>query len=67
MDPRNAIELRDVRKHYTVTVRDEEKHGSLLNPAPTKKIQHTVIDGISLDIRKGEVVGIIGRNGSGKT
>ncbi|MGN0318656.1 MAG: ABC transporter ATP-binding protein [Lachnospira sp.] len=34
----------------------------------TKKFgQNTVLDNVSLDIEKGKVIGLIGRNGSGKT
>ena len=67
MDPENAIEVRNVSKHYTISVRDPDKTGTILKPVPTKKEQHGVINDVSFNIKKGEVVGIIGRNGSGKS
>lgn len=67
MDPKNAIELRHVCKTFRIEVADTDKKPGLLNKAPTKKVENKVIDDISLDIRKGEVLGIIGRNGAGKS
>lgn len=34
---------------------------------PTRDGQHTVLDGVNLTIRAGEKVGILGRNGAGKS
>ena len=67
MDPKNAIELRHVCKTFRIEVADTDKKPGLLNKSPTKKVENKVIDDISLDIRKGEVLGIIGRNGAGKS
>ena len=50
-----AIQLRNISKKYLV--KNENK----------KKETRIVLDNINLDIRKGEVIGIIGRNGSGKS
>ena len=60
MEPGNVIEIRGLRKSFRV----HPDRGSGLFQRPVLK---TVIDGIDLDIRKGETLGIIGCNGAGKT
>lgn len=67
MDPKNAIEIRNITKTFKIEVEDREKKGNILNRTPMKTIENKVLDGISLDIRKGDVLGILGRNGSGKS
>lgn len=67
MDPRNAIEIKNISKSFRIEVEDPEKTVSILNRTPTKTVERKVIDSISLNIRKGDVIGILGRNGSGKS
>ena len=67
MDPKNAIEIRNIVKTFKIEVEDPEKKGGILNRNPTKTIENKVLDGITLDIRKGDVLGVLGRNGSGKS
>lgn len=67
MDPKNAVEIRNVSKSFKIEVADRDRHGSLFNKTPMKTVVNKVLDDISLDIRKGEVLGILGRNGSGKS
>jgi len=57
-----AIEVRDLRMRYrkTRTMRDV-----LLRPGRPEWVE--VLKGLDLEVRSGEVVGIIGANGSGKT
>lgn len=64
MDPANAIEVRNIFKSYKVKVR--KGNNSILRKKTTM-IKNDVINGISLDIRKGDVLGVLGRNGSGKS
>ena len=67
MDPKNAIEIRNIVKTFKIEVEDPEKKGGILNRNHTKTIENKVLDGITLDIRKGDVLGVLGRNGSGKS
>ncbi len=67
MDPKNAVEIRNVSKSFKIEVVDRDRHGSLFNKNPMKTVVNKVLDDINLDIRKGEVLGILGRNGSGKS
>lgn len=66
MDPKNAIEIKDVVKSFKVDVLDSEKKG-VFNRNPTRKVSRCVLKDISFNVRKGEVLGIIGRNGCGKS
>ena len=67
MDPNNAIEIRNISKTYKIKIKNTEKKGSLFNKKPMKVIENKVIDNVSLDIKKGDVLGVLGRNGSGKS
>lgn len=67
MDPNNAIELKNVTKTFKITIKDDAGKKTILNKNPTKNVENTVLEDISLNIKKGEVLGVIGRNGSGKS
>lgn len=62
----SSIELENVVKSFTIKISDPNSK-TILNKFPTKTISNTILNGITLTIKKGEVVGIIGRNGSGKS
>ncbi|MBE6526661.1 MAG: ATP-binding cassette domain-containing protein, partial [Thermoplasmata archaeon] len=64
MNPDNAIELRDVTLAYYLDS-DGNKKG-LLKKGKTR-IENRVLDGLNLDVKKGEILGIIGNNGAGKS
>lgn len=68
MQAENAIEIRDLSKVYQLYNRPMDRLKEAVSPA--HKSRHTdfyALNGISLDIKKGESVGIIGTNGSGKS
>ena len=60
MEQGNVIEIRGLRKSFRVR---SDRGGGLFRQSEVK----TVIDGIDLDIRSGETLGIIGSNGAGKS
>ncbi len=65
MEKDNAIELRNISKSFKLEVRSESK--GILGKNKTKKTSHVVFEDLSLDVKKGEVLGVLGRNGSGKS
>lgn len=67
MDPSNAIEVRDVYKYFRGRNGLSLKDRVVYHDENKKQYRFDVLKGISFDVKKGEVVGIIGRNGSGKS
>ncbi len=66
-NPENAIEVRHVYKHFIPRGNSNSLKDFLVYHDLRPKDKHQVLKDISFDVRKGEVVGIIGRNGSGKS
>lgn len=68
MNPENAIEIRNMSKSFKVQY-DHAKtlKDFLISHHRGKTEKHVVLKDISLDIKKGETVGLIGTNGSGKS
>ncbi|WP_044932404.1 ABC transporter ATP-binding protein [Butyrivibrio sp. AC2005] len=67
-NPENAIEVRNVHKFFKVY----EDKGTMLrerivNIGRNKYEKREVLKGISFDVKKGEAVALIGRNGCGKS
>ena len=67
MDSKNAMELKNVTKTYTIEMEDRDAKKGLFGSIPKRKVKNIVLDNISFDVKKGDVLGIIGRNGSGKS
>ena len=63
-----AIEIRDLVKVYKLydRARDRVKDAFGLSRGKAHRL-HYALNGVNLCIRKGETVGIIGTNGSGKS
>ena len=62
-----VIELRDVSKSYSLEPRPLRRLWNQLTGRADRGRQHHALHGINLNIRRGEVVGIVGRNGAGKS
>ena len=63
----SAVNLRKVYRLYTrPSYRFRDMFG-LLGKKPGAYTEHAALDGVTLDIRRGEKVAIIGRNGAGKS
>jgi len=62
-----VIELRDVCKSYSLETRPLRRLWGQLSGRTDRGPQHHALQNINLNVRRGEVVGIVGRNGAGKS
>lgn len=63
-----VIALRDVSKFYRLYTSPQDRLKEALNPfGKTYHKKFYAIRNLNLEIRRGEIIGIIGRNGSGKS
>ena len=68
MNSENAIEVRNMYKSFKISRdRANSLKDLLLIRGRSKPERHEVLNDITLDIRKGETVALIGTNGSGKS
>ncbi len=62
-----VIELRDVAKSYSLEQQPWRRLWQQLSGRTASGRQHQALQRVDLRIRRGEVVGIVGRNGAGKS
>ncbi|MBR4226856.1 MAG: SEL1-like repeat protein [Candidatus Methanomethylophilaceae archaeon] len=67
MKAENAIELKGVTKSFKLEVKKGDSGKSMLSRKKTTYVENKVLNGINLSVKKGEILGILGRNGSGKS
>ena len=68
MDQNTVIKVDNVTKMYKLYDNPKDRLKEALIPTKKKRYkEHYALNGVSFDIKKGETVGIIGTNGSGKS
>lgn len=68
MDPLNAIEVENVYKEFSTHTRSNSiKDLIVYREKKDKTRKREVLKNITFSVKKGEILGIIGRNGSGKS
>ena len=68
MNKNTAIEVKDLYKNFTIYYdKANTLKERLIRLGKGKKEKREILKGINLEIKKGEVVGLIGVNGSGKS
>ena len=66
MKPGNAIEVKDLKITYKC-VKSLSLRKSFFHLRKSKMEVHEALKGISFEVKKGEILGIVGKNGSGKS
>ena len=63
----NVIEIRNLCKKYKMYHRKKDRLLEILLPKYEKHSTFTAMEDFNLDLKKGEILGILGRNGAGKS
>ena len=66
-DEENVIEIRNLKKVYKMYGRKKDRLLEIILPKYKKHTTFTAMEDFNLDLKKGEILGILGRNGAGKS
>ena len=67
MEQEIVIKIENLTKKYRVYSRKKDRIIETLIPFIQKHGEFTAVDSLNLEIKKGEILGILGRNGAGKS
>lgn len=68
MKPENAIEVKNIKKRFKVYYdKGKSLKEKVLFQSRNRHEEHWVLKGISFEVKKGEAIGLIGKNGCGKS
>lgn len=63
----NVIEIKNLCKEYKMYHSKKDRLLEILLPKYEKHTNFTAMEGFNLELKKGEILGILGRNGAGKS
>ncbi len=66
-EEKNIIEIRNLTKCYKMYNSKVAKLIEVIIPKYRKHTDFKALDGLNLDVKKGEILGILGKNGAGKS
>lgn len=67
MNKDNSIEIVGLRKEYKMYARKKDRLLEIILPWYKKHKIFVAVDNLNLEVKKGQILGIIGRNGAGKS
>ena len=67
MKEQNVIEIKDLCKEYKMYHRKKDRLLEIILPKYEKHTTFKAMEGFNLNVKKGEILGILGRNGAGKS
>ena len=67
MKDKNIIEIKNLTKSYKMYTSKKARLAEVIFPKIKKHVEFKALDNLNLNVKKGEILGILGRNGAGKS